>query len=285
MSARQRLLVMGAQVVDTLSAHAMQSYEGAARLLTFQGGQPLPWPSMVLARTSLEASLRLIYVLDPYLNEEELLARIGAISLDDLNEHRKRHQNLAKEHRDRALTSNKSARDELEGALVSLGLHVEWGARGSGSIMTPQGTKVSFPLNIFEQADSFMKPHAGYMYRWLCTFTHASPTMKSEPESGVAALTESDAVITLGLLTDALWNALDSYSRWIGMPNRLFYWAMRRVWRQLAIRSNKGALPLRAPDEAQSHFVATANAIEQSGLMTRRALRRYRRGFVRRLDE
>lgn len=284
LSARQHLLAMGAQVADTLSAHAMQSYEGAARLLTFQGGEPLPWPSMVLARTSLEASLRLMYLLDAYIPEEELLARVGAISLDDLNEHRKWHQNLSEEHRDRASSSNRAARDRIEGALVDVGLRVQWGDRGGGVIVTPLGTKASFPLNIFEQADNFMKPYAGFMYRWLCTFTHASPAMTSEPESGVAALKEGDAVVTLALLTDALWAGLDNYSRWVGMPNRLFYWAMRRVWSQLARRSTNGVLPLRAPDAAQSHFIATANEIERSGLMTKRALHRYRRNFIRRLD-
>jgi hypothetical protein len=240
---------------------------------------------MVLARTSLEASLRLIYLLDPKLSKEELTARIGAISLDDLNEHRKRHQNFKGVHRDRALASNKSARNEIEDALVSLGLRIEWGDRGGGVVVTSQGTRVVFPINIFEQADNFKKPHAGFMYRWLCTFTHASPSMTSEPESGVAAISEDDSVVTFGLLTDALWIALDDYSRWVGMPNGMVYWALRRVWRHLVGRAKNRTLFLREPDENQAHFIATAKEIEQSGRMTKRAMHKYRRRFIRRLDE
>ena len=88
---RQRLLGLGASSVDALLAHAVQSYEGAARLLTCKGGDPLPWPAMVLARTALEASLKIDYLLEVSLGPDERLARFTALALEDLNEHKMRH--------------------------------------------------------------------------------------------------------------------------------------------------------------------------------------------------
>jgi hypothetical protein len=86
---RQEILVGGARIVDAVITHAVMSYEGSVRLLTFKGGQPLPCSSMVPAGTAFEATLRVLWILDPMASKNLLLARIAATQFEELYESRK----------------------------------------------------------------------------------------------------------------------------------------------------------------------------------------------------
>lgn len=114
---RQETLVKGAQILDAAMAHAVSAYAGSARLLTFQGGAPLPWSAMVLARTAFEASLRVLWVLEPGVSDDVLLSRIAATAFEELEERRKQHEVLpdAFEPKDRVLREIAAVRQFLQG--------------------------------------------------------------------------------------------------------------------------------------------------------------------------
>lgn len=235
---RLSLVALGASSVDALLAHAIQSFEGATRLLTFQGGNPLPWSAMVLARTALEASLKIDYLLEIPFDRDEKLARFAALAFEDLNEHKLRHRDLGGGFQAEALAANAERKMELESLLDSVGMTVEWGLRGSGNVVTSKGRKAPFPLKTTTLANDFDQQLGLFYYRWLCTFTHASPFTPQKPGTMVAAVREEDLLAVFALITRVLKRALDAYGIWAGIPAGLARWALGRVSGILARRGS-----------------------------------------------
>jgi len=95
LTAQQELVVRAVRDCEATMTHAIMAYEGSVRLLSFRGGDPLPWSAMVLARTAFEASLRLLWVLEPGLSEDELFARVGANIFESLEETVRGHEKVS----------------------------------------------------------------------------------------------------------------------------------------------------------------------------------------------
>jgi len=134
---RQDILSEGVRIVDAGMNHAVMSYEGSVRLLTFKGGQPLPWSSMVLARTGFEATLRVLWILDPTISDDLLVARIAATIFEELDENRKMLNELPKELAEDALKQNQLMDEVLREALVNLEFLVTGSRRGT--VTAPTG--------------------------------------------------------------------------------------------------------------------------------------------------
>jgi hypothetical protein len=283
---RQETVVRGARILDSTMAHAVSAYEGSVRLLTFQGGEPLPWSAMVLARTAFEATLRVLWILEPGVSDDEILSRIGASIFEGLEEHRKQHEVLPDEFEPKAhaLRENEDARTFFEEALTECGLSFS-GDGKRGVVETPGGKKAAFPFNVVDASTRWWKPVGVHTYRWLCSFTHAAFLPPADTPVPVAALDEANAYVVLKLITDSVWKAMDAYSTWVGMPNSLVRRKLDRVDSLLESRIPANLAIERPPTEMEGIFLKMAAAIEDTGLVSKRTADRFVRRHVRRLDK
>lgn len=277
---------MGMRTVDATMAHAVSSYEGSVRLLTFQGGDPLPWSAMVLARTAFEASLRVLWILEDGISEDVILARIGATIFEGLEEHRKMHEVLPDEfdEKARALREQREAHQFFQDALAECGLSLS-GDGKRGFVETRDGVKAAFPLNIVDASKRWWDPVGVHTYRWLCSFTHAAFVPPLSSPVNVAAIDEANAYVVLKLITDSLWKAMDAHSRWIGMPNSLVKRRLDRVDALLESRIPRAQKIERPPTEVEGIFLKIAATLEDTGLVSKRAINRFVKHYVRRLGK
>lgn len=283
---RQELVVMGMRTVDATMAHAVSSYEGSVRLLTFQGGDPLPWSAMVLARTAFEASLRVLWILELGASEDLILSRIGATILEGLEEHRKMHEVLPDEleGKERALREQREAHQFFEDTLSECGLSVS-GDGKRGFVETPDSAKAAFPFNVVDASTRWWDPVGVHTYRWLCSFTHAAYVPPLSSPVQVAAIDEANAYVVLKLITDSLWKAMDAHSSWIGMPNSLVKRRLERVDVLLESRIPRHQKIERPPTEVEGIFLKIAATLEDTGLVSKRTVNRFVKHYVRRLGE
>jgi hypothetical protein len=283
---KQELIVKGARMLDANMSHAVSAYEGSVRLLTFQGGEPLPWSSMVLARTAFEATLRVIWILEPGASDDVLLSRIGATTFEGLEEHRKLHEVFPDGFapKVRALRENEEARQLFQQALEESGLSLTFSKDGKrGAVETPDGQKASFPFNVTEASTKWWKPVGVHTYRWLCSFTHAAFVPPANTPVPVSALEEADAYVVLKVITDSVWKAMDAYSSWVGMPNSLVRRKLDRVDALLESRIPAHQKIERPPTEMEGIFLTVASTLEDSGLASRKMIDRFVKRYVRRL--
>ena len=281
-TARQRILGEGARISDTAITHAVLSYEGSVRLLTFKGGQPLPWPSMVLARTTFEATLRVLWLLDPTISEDLLLARIAATLFEELDEDRKLHIDLPEELARTPLEENQSRVHLLTDALTTCGFTVNGSRRGF--VATPTGERVAFPLVVADASDKWWSQVGVHTYRWLSGFTHAGTAPARQLNIPVAAVESANAYVVLGLLTDAIWKSMDSYSMWVGMPNGMVRRKLAKIYGFLRSRAPEGAIQERPPSEIETMFLGMAATLDDLGFVHPKIVRRFRKHYVRRID-
>lgn len=281
---KQELVGQAAKDLDAMMAHAVMSYEGSARLLTFRGGEPLPWSAMVLARTAFEASLRILWILDPGEPDEVLLARAAANIFEDLEEARKRNTVIPDEFRGSMEIEREGARDFFEAVAGEWGLRVlpldNW---RKGAVQTSGGEQARFPFVMVDAATKWWSPVGVYTYRWLCSFTHASFTPPSSTPVPVAALDEENACLILHLVTDCLWKAMDAYSTWLGMPNGIVRHKLDRVFELLEGRIPANMRLERPPTEVEGIFQGMVETMEDLGFVSKKAIKRFEKHFVRRL--
>jgi hypothetical protein len=278
----QILLAQGEKILGATMAHAVSAYIGTARLLTFRGGQPLPWSSMVLARTAFEATLRVIWILDPTISDELLIARIGATILEELEEVRKMHMDLPEKIKELPHQANEEKREFFRTALEARGLSVSATKSGKGYVALASSEKVAYPLNIVETSKKWWDPVGVHTYRWLCSFTHAASSPSGRAGISVAAIAEKDVYVVMKVITDSLWKAMDLYSKWIGIPNGFVRRKINRVYSLLESRvpgSSKFQRPL---TEAEGIFLAMASNLKDAGL-SKKATKNFVKHFVGRL--
>ncbi len=279
---RQNILSEGARIVDAGMNHAVMSYEGSVRLLTFKGGQPLPWSSMVLARTGFEATLRVLWILDPMISDDLLVARIAATIFEELDENRKILNELPEELAEDALKQNQLMDEVLRQALANLEFLVTGSRRGT--VTTPTGEVAAFPFVMVDASNRWWSQVGVHTYRWLSGFTHAGSAPARQREVPVAAVDATNTYLVLGLLTDAVWKAMDSYSMWVGMPIGLVRRKLANIYGYLRKRAPGGILKERPPSDIERAFLEMAAAIEETGLAHPKLVRRFIKNFVRRID-
>lgn len=279
---RQKILVGGARIVDAVMTHAVMSYEGSVRLLTFKGGSPLPWSSMVLARTAFEATLRVLWILDPMASNNLLLARIAATEFEELYESRKLHLELPDELSKEILFQNQMRNESLKQSLSAIGFTVIGGGK-SGKVVTPEGEHAAFPFGLTDASNLWWASVGVYTYRWLSIFTHAGSASVLQLDVPVAAVDSKDTYLVLGLLTDALWKAMDSYSIWVGMSNRFVRRKLVRIYEFLRRRAPVGSMQARPPSEVEKIFLDAAEALKETGSMHPKAIRNCTKWFVHRI--
>ena len=274
----QKLLSMGASNLDATMAHLLQAYQGGARLLTGSGGLPLPWSAMVLARTALEGSLRVMNVLERPISDDLRLARIAAQQFESLAAAEKIEIDLGLDRAD-VHQQNGQARSQLEEICVEAGLTPSQGR--AGSVTTRAGESARFPLNVSMVAKLWWDPHGVHAFRWLSGFTHGNPHAAGPTRVSVAAIRIEDAFAIYNLATDAVWTAMDSYARWVGFPDQLIMIAMRRIQGVCAKPFPEG-LPLRpAKDPGE---IAVRQMFEAArGIAPDAVIDRTIRAFTRRL--
>lgn len=279
-SAKGQLAADATQQLTTLIAHACQSYDGAARLLTFRGGPPLPWSAMVLARTVFESAMRVIYMLEPLIEDELRLARFAAHIIENINEAAKANDGLPDGLAAKSRKEVADYRHRLEGLCTESGMSCV--GNRSGKVATGESGSAAYPLNLSDAAKRWWDPHGLFTYRWLSSFTHGSPRLGEAAGLPVAAIAAQDAFATFAVVTEALWVAMDSYARWLGFPDGLVMTLMRRVKRTCSAYFPAG-LPTRPPGEGEEYFVAAAEAMRELGVSARVATR-FLRGFTRTID-
>lgn len=262
--------------------HAVMSYEGSVRLLTFKGGQPLPWSSMVLARTGFEATLRALWILDPIISDDLLIARIAATIFEELDENRKLLNELPEGLAKDALEQNQSMEEVLRQALARLEFSVT-GAR-RGSVLTPTGDAAAFPYVMTVASNRWWSQVGVHTYRWLSGFTHAGSAPARQREVPVAAAHATNTYLVLGLLTDAVWKAMDSYSMWVGMPNGMVRRKLANIYEYLRKKTPEGTLKERPPSDIEKAFLDMATTLDETGLAHPKMVRRFTKNFVRRID-
>jgi len=278
---RQKLLLVGAHQIDSTIAHAVQAYEATSRLLTFAGGDPLPWSSMVLARTAFEGSLRILWLLDPGIEEEVRCARFAAAAIEANVESVKLHTDLPIAIGRDTLERLSQQRNEIEEWCASLNLDVSTGGRGR--VRTASGESAAFPFNAVVAADKWWNPVGVHTYRWLSSYTHGVQGSGPPHPQRAAALRVTDAYFTYATITDATWTAMDRYAKWVGFPDGIVLRSMRRVWSHCA-REFPDGLPSRPLSPEEEYFLAAANGFGGEFSLTKRARKRFVNGFLRRID-
>lgn len=291
-SSRQMLLLLGTEDATARIAHIVQAFEGAARLLSFRAGDPLPWSSMVLARTAFEGSLRLLSVLEPVLADELRLARIAASALESIREAEKLanvvrldevegiHEELrAIDARGRA-SLHERKRMILHQCIES-GLQVT-SHRGGGRIITADGSSAVYPFNAVETAKAFWHPQGTHMYRWLSNFTHANPSAYPTANVDVAALSTGDVVAVFMVLSEAVWLAMDRFSKWVGFKNGATWRAMRQVRRMCTGGGRTGRRP---PGPGEAEILQMLDTAKAAGLLSPRAHRIQVIQWTHRIDD
>ena len=282
---RQEILVRGARTADATMTHAVMSYEGAVRLISFRGGDPLPWSAMVLARTAFEASLRIIWLLDPTIDDGVLLSRIGATTFENLDELRKEHAVMPEELRSTPQARAEEAREFYKEALEKNGCQVVLsdGWR-RGYVEAPSGEKSAFPFNMVDASARWWSPLGVFTYRWLCSFTHAAFVPPASSPMPVAALDEENTYLVLQLATDSLWKAMDAYSTWVGMPDGIMRRQLSRVAALLESRLPENLRLQRPPTPIEGYFMGAVAVMEDLGFVSQGAIKRFSKHYVRRLD-
>lgn len=282
---RQEILARGARTAEATMTHAVMSYEGAVRLISFRGGDPLPWSAMVLARTAFEASLRIIWLLDPTIDDGVLLSRIGATTFENLEEQRKQHAVIPEEFRVTPQAQTDDAREFYKGALEECGCRVvsSNGLR-SGYVESPTGERAGFPFEMVAASTRWWSLVGVFTYRWLCSFTHAAFVPPANSPMPVAALDEENTYLVLQLATDSLWKAMDAYSMWVGMPDGIMRRQLSRVAALLESRLPENLRLERPPTPIEGYFMGAVAVMEDLGFVSQGAIRRFSKHYVRRLD-
>src|ERR1039458_6396814 len=279
---RQEILIEGAYIVDAAMAHALLSTEVSVRLLTSKGGQPLPWSSMVLARTALEATLRVLWLLDPIISEDLLLARIAASAFEELEESRKLHIDLPDELRREPLAQ---IQERVQGLILVLEAS-EFSVYGDGRgyVATPSNERVAFPLVMVDASKRWWGQRGVHTYRWLSGFTHAGSANARHLKVPVAAIDSASVYAILALLTDSVWKSIDSYSMWIGIPNGMVRRKLARIYAYLKQKAPEGVIQERQPSEIESMFLGMEGALSETGIVHPKTLKKFRDRYVRRID-
>ena len=249
-------------------------------MLTFSGGQPLPWSAMVLARTAFEGSIRVINLLEPLIDDDLRLARFAANILEDLNETAKTNDELPPDLAQPSIESVANYRQRLEALCDELNLVYSGNRRGQ--VTTAMGERAAFPLNLSDAAKQWWSPHGVYAYRWLSSFTHGSPRTGDAADVPVTALRAEDVYATFATITEAVWHAMDAYARWLGFPDDLVMALMRRAKKSCEAYFPQG-LPVRTLSDAEQYFFSAADALRELGVPDR-VIRRFLRGFTRTID-
>lgn len=279
---RQKLLLVGARQIDSTMAHLVQAYEAASRLLTFAGGDPLPWSSMVLARTAFEGSLRVLWLLAPEIEDEIRYARFAASVIETNVESVKLHTDLPSAIGGETLDKFVKQRREIEKWCASLSLDVSSGGRGR--VRTANGETAIFPFNAVDTAQKWWDPVGVHTYRWLSSYTHGTQSSSPPHPERVAALRVTDAFFIYAIVTDATWTAMDRYAKWMGFPDGIVFRSMRRVRKQCA-REFPNGLPSRPLSPEEEYLLAAADGFEGKFNLTKRAKRRFVNSFIRRVDQ
>jgi hypothetical protein len=278
---RQKLLSLGVQQLDSTMAHVAQAYQGSARLLTFAGGQPLPWSAMVLARTAFEGALRILDILDPTISDDLRLARIAASGLTEVAEAQRLNADVAASVASPGGdTSLVERRSQIESCCLDLGITCGGGSRGS--VLTPAGESAPFPLNIVDSARAFWDPVGPHAYRWLSVYTHGSSRASKEKNHGLAAVDMRDAFAIYSTVTEAVWMAMDLYARWVGFHDGLVMRLMRRVKNTCAGGLQRKLLQRPATSDEEA-FLAAASWARDSGFMGSKSYEGFVQGLTRRL--
>jgi len=123
-----------------------------------------------------------------------------------------------------------------------------------------------------------------HTYRWLSGFTHAGSAPARQREVPVAAVDATNTYLVLGIHTDAVWKAMDSYSMWVGMPIGLVRRKMANIYSYLRKTAPGGILKERPPSDIEKAFLEMSAAIEETRLAHPRLVRRFTKNFVRRID-
>jgi len=278
---RQKLLLIGARQIDSTMAHTVQAYEATSRLMTFVGGDPLPWSSMVLARTAFEGSLRVLWLLAPGIGEEARIARFAASAIEANVESVKLHTDLPVARGGETLKKLAEQRNQIEEWCASLSLEVSPGGRGR--VRTATGESASFPFNAVDAADKWWDPVGVHTYRWLSSYTHGVQSSGPPHPERVAALPVTDAYFIYAIITDAVWTAMDRYAKWVGFPDGMVLRSMRRV-RNHCARAFPNGLASRPLNPEEEYLLAAADGLGGEFRLTKRARRRFVDNFIRRVD-
>ena len=100
----------------------------------------------------------------------------------------------------------------------------------------------------------------------------------------VAAVESANTYVVLGLLTDAIWKSMDSYSMWVGMPNGMVRRKLAKIYGFLRTKAPEGAIQERPPSEIETMFLGMAAALDELGFVHPKLVRRFRKHYVRRID-
>ncbi|MGH8995764.1 MAG: hypothetical protein ACRDYB_07005 [Acidimicrobiales bacterium] len=245
---------------------------------------------MVLARTAFEGSLRLLAVLDPVISDDLRLGRIVASALESIREAEK----LANETRldeiqgipealravdARARASLHERKRMIQERCAESGLRLTSHKRG-GRIVTMDGTSAVYPFNAVEAAKAFWHPQGTHMYRWLSNFTHANPSAYENPGE-VAALGTRDVSAVFMVLSEAVWLAMDRFSKWVGFKNGPVWRAMRQVRRMCTDGGRTGRRP---PGPGEAEILQMLDAAKAAGLLSVRAHRIHVIQWTHRID-
>jgi hypothetical protein len=239
---------------------------------------------MALMRTALESALRVNWLLDIYISEDLRLARVAATALEALLEVRKMNDSVPAEvDEEGRLAASLDARIEsLSRWCADNGLAVDTKQR-RGKVTTSAGDFAVYPLGIFDEANRWWKPVGGYTYRWLSAYVHASPTAADHVPAPIAALRIEDVYVMFSCLTEAVWTAMHKYARWVGLPDNLMKFMMRRV-RQRCRKSIDVPLLKRSPDPGEAEYVEMLLLVKRGPAATAADRQKIIRKYTRRID-
>ncbi len=278
---RQNLLFIGANHLDICMTHVDQAYEGAARLLSYAAGPPLPWSAMVLARTAFEGSLRILDILAPLITPELQLARMAAQTLEAVSVSEKMNFELPPGKLTNKITETLSnRRSDIESWCSEVGLICS--KTRSGKVTTNAGETAAFPFNMVAASKSLWDPFGRHTFRWLCTYTHAGPQVAQKRTAPVAEADVKNTFAAFAVVTEAVWMAMDAYSRrWVGIPNNRVMRLMRGVKNYCGSVFEKG-IPKRPAEAGEDALLAAIGSALERGLVDERLHGKFVRSFTRR---